>query len=216
MAHELVIIGTSGLAREVAQLARLIDPGGSRWNKISFSSDDSRILIDKFRQETVCYLDSDLANLVTPTDIVLGIGHPKIRKKIATELVKNPILNFPNLIHPNVILDFDSIDIGFGNMITQGVVMTCDIKIGNFNLFNWNVTVGHDSTIGSFNVLNPGVNISGWVSIPNACLLGTGSQVLEHRSIAEGCIIGAGAVINRSISEVDSTYVGVPGKILPC
>lgn len=215
MASELLIVGTSGLAREAAQLARQMDPAASRWQLISFVAEDDSLLGQRLRYGEVRLTDSMLLDRMEPVDVVIGIGHPKIRRRIVQRLRARPQLTFPNLIHPSVDIDMTCVSLGEGNIITKGVVMTCDIVIGDFNLFNWNTTIGHDVRIGSCNVVNPGCNLSGFVVVGDDCLLGTGTQVLEHRSISSGVIVGAGAVVTRSLAQV-GTYVGIPARGLTC
>ena len=216
MVRELLIIGTSGLAHEVAQLARQIDPKCERWDQVSFVANNADELGKSSTYGSVRYLDSDLTSRQLSSDVVIGIGHPKMRRKVAERLQDITSLSFPNLIHPTVLIDESCVNIGRGNMITIGVVMTCDITIGDFNLVNWNVTIGHDTSIGSYNVLNPGSNVSGWVSIGDACLLGTGCQILENRSVANEITVGAGAVVTRSLLSTGATYVGIPARQVAC
>lgn len=215
MAAELLIVGTSGLAREAAQLARQIDPAASRWQLISFVAENDSQLSQRLSYGEVRLTDAMLLNRTEPADVVIGIGHPKIRRRIVQQLEAQPQLTFPNLIHPSVEMDMTCVSLGQGNIITKGVVLTCDIVIGDFNLINWNTTIGHDVRIGSCNVVNPGCNLSGFVVVGDDCLIGTGTQVLEHRSISSGVIVGAGAVVTRSLAQV-GTYVGIPARELTC
>lgn len=215
MSSELLIIGTSGLAREVAQLARQIDPDAIRWSQISFVAEDASQMGGCLTYGYVRSTDALLLSRTMPADVVIGIGHPKVRRKVAHQLSLNPHFAFPNLIHPSVDVDISSVSIGHGNIITKGVVITCDISIGNFNLLNWNTTIGHDVIIGSHNVVNPGCNLSGYVSLGDACLIGTGAQVLERKTIASDIIVGAGAVVTRSLT-VQGIYVGIPARQMVC
>lgn len=212
--RELIIIGTGGLAKEIAQLARQIDPQNNRWASIDYAAESEDQLGIKISYGKVRWLDQDLISRERPCDVVIGIGHPKLRHKIYDKLSNNPNLTYPNLIHPAVEIDDGFVNIGFGNIVTKGVIMTCDISIQNFNLFNWNVTIGHDTDIGSFNVFNPGTNISGYSIIKDDSLFGTGSQVLERLSIASNTTIGAGAVVTKSITESDGIYIGIPARIM--
>ena len=157
------------------------------------------------------YLDADAIDRRDEADVVIGVGHPGARRALALRLRANPALHFPNLIHPSVEIDPALVALGVGNMVTLGVVMTCDIRVGDFNLFNWNTTVGHDAVIGSFNVINPGTSVSGRVTLGDACLLGTGCRVLEDLHIASDVNIGAGAVVIDSIP-ASGTWVGVPAR----
>lgn len=212
MSCELFIIGTSGLAKETAQLARQIDPNGQRWNTVSFVTDEVSKIGQKLLYGFVSKLDIEVRNFTKPVDVAIGIGYPKLRQKITRQMLANQYLNFPNLIHPDVDIDPTLIHMGCGNMITKGVVMTCDIVVGNFNLFNWNSTIGHDAVIGDYNVINPGSSVSGRVHLGNACMLGTGARILEDITIGSDITIGAGAVVTKSITQA-GTYIGIPAQL---
>lgn len=211
MAVELLIVGSSGLAKEAAQLARQIDPGSDRWDRISYVAEDAAGLGRTLPYGEVRYSDADLLTMDGRADVVVAIGYPQARRRIARQLTVRSGFEFPNLVHPGVDIDPRCVVVGRGNMICKGVVLTCDIVIGDFNLLNWNVTVGHDTQVGSFCVVNPGSNVSGNVRLGDGCLLGTGSQVLERLTIEAASVIGAGAVVTRSIA-VAGTYVGVPAR----
>ena len=212
MAPDLYIIGTGGLAKEAAQLARRIDPNAERWPMIHYVTHDVAELNQPRPFGAIDILDEALATLASPADVVIGVGHVPLRRRIALSLRGHSHLRFPNLIHPCVELDPAVIAIGVGNIITQGVVLTCDITLGDFNLLNLNVTVGHDCRVGSYNVINPGSSVSGNVTLGDACLVGTGARILEGLQVADGIILGAGAVLTRSIASVGSTYVGIPAR----
>jgi sugar O-acyltransferase (sialic acid O-acetyltransferase NeuD family) len=209
---ELFIVGTQGLAKEAAQLARRIDPQAGRWVTIHYVTHEPSLIGDGRPFGTVDTLDEALQTRQVPADVVIGIGNPHLRQRLSEKLRSNPALSFPNLIHPSVELDSKLVQVGVGNMITQGVVLTCDIVLGDFNLLNWNVTVGHDCRIGSYNVINPGSSVSGHVTIGDACLVGTGARILEGRTMADGVKLGAGAVLTRSTPTSGGTYLGVPAR----
>lgn len=215
VASDLYIIGTGGLAKETAQLARHIDPRAERWPIIHYVTHDIAELNKLHPFGAIDILDEELSTLTSPADVVIGIGHPFLRRRIARSLRGYAHLRFPNLVHPRVELDAALISLGVGNIITQGVVMTCDIVLGDFNLVNWNATIGHDCSIGSYNVINPCSSISGNVTISDACLFGTGARVLETLHVADDVVLGAGAVLTRSIHTSGGTYVGVPARLMP-
>ena len=212
MASDLYIVGTRGLAKEAAQLVRRLDPDGTRWPHIHYVTNDNTELGQARPFGVVDTLDYALWAPSRPADVIVGIGHPALRRRVATSLRVLPHLRFPNLIHPGVELDPALVTLGVGNMITQGVVLTCDITLGDFNLLNWNVTVGHDCRVGSYNVINPGSSVSGNVTLGDACLVGTGARILEGLQVADGIMLGAGAVLTRSIDSVGGTYVGIPAR----
>jgi sugar O-acyltransferase (sialic acid O-acetyltransferase NeuD family) len=210
---ELYILGAGGLAREIAQLARKIDPYFKRWEKFIYVADNKGDLGKTLLFGSVELLDEELLGINRNIDVVIGTGLPHLRRSISDKFVSNSNFSFPNLIHPSIEIDRALVELGRGNIITQGVVMTCGIKICDFNLFNWNSTIGHDTFIGSFNVINPGASISGNIRLGSECLIGTGSRVLENLHISSGVIVGAGAVVIRSIDS-PGIYVGVPATLI--
>ncbi len=210
MPVELLIIGTGGQARETAQLARRIDPDGARWERISFVSQYALARSDMPFGE-IRYTDADLADWSREVDVAIGIGSPLLRQKIAHALQPRRVFRFPNLVHPRVEIDPAVVSLGNGNLIAQGVVMTCDITVGDFNLINWNVTIGHDCVLGSCCVISPAVNVSGNVCIGDACMVGAGAQLLPHVRLPAHSIVGAGAVVLEPI-DASGTFVGVPAR----
>jgi hypothetical protein len=94
------------MAREVAQLARQIDPGATRWPSISFVTEDPSQLGQRIGYGKVRLSDALLAQRAEPIDVVIGIGYPEVRLRIAQWLTAMPQFSFPNLIHPSVDIDF--------------------------------------------------------------------------------------------------------------
>ncbi|MEI6760582.1 MAG: hypothetical protein WCO22_09060 [Betaproteobacteria bacterium] len=212
--RKLYIVGTGGFAKEVAQLASEINSASSRWGAIEYLCETAEEIGKPMPYGKVVGTDAVLNELAEPADVAVGIGQPRIRRKLGSRILENPLLGLPNLIHPANGIDLEHVLLGRGNIITRGSAFTCDISIGDLNVFNLNSTVGHDAKVGSFNVVNPGCNISGGVSISDSCLLGTGCQVLEGVSIASKSTVGAGAVVVKDIEEEGLTYVGIPARRL--
>jgi sugar O-acyltransferase (sialic acid O-acetyltransferase NeuD family) len=206
----LFIIGTSGLAREMAQLVRHVDPANRIWDVHGFIGpvEASKALSDgRVLGDDAWLLDQDIE-----ADLVIAIGHPAIRARaLAPYLLRGDRFAYPNVVHPSAVLDTPQVALGRGNLVTAGCVLTTDIRIGDFNLLNWHVTIGHDVQLGSFNVVNPGVNVSGGVTIGDRVLIGTGAQVLEGRAIGSDASVGAGAVVTHDV-EPGVTVVGVPAR----
>lgn len=212
MRRDLVILGTSGLARETAMVVEHINAQEHRWRILGFIAASAE---EKGRDLGVApvlgddewFLSQDIE-----ADVVVGIGFPNIRAKVLSRYLQHgDRFGYPNLVHPRASLDFRRVELGRGNVITAGVAMTCDIQIGDFNLFNLNGTVGHDDIIGSFNVFNPSVNLSGYLKIGDRILVGTGAQILENLSVGSDATVGAGAVVRADV-EAGQTVVGVPAK----
>jgi sugar O-acyltransferase (sialic acid O-acetyltransferase NeuD family) len=203
--NKIFIIGAGGFAKEVFFLLK----GFGIYEICGFIDVKPQYNSIKIGDETVLIIDEDdFFTNYKDVSVCIGTGYPKIIKQII-EKYKN--YTFPNIIHPSFIGNKDSILMGYGNIITAGVIFTTDIKIGNFNIFNLGCTVGHDCKISDGNVFNPGTNISGNCTINNNNLFGVGSSILEKLTVGNNNVIGGGAVIINNINN-NSTYVGVPGK----
>src|SRR5262245_42916920 len=101
MAERILIFGTGGLAKEIGQLVRRIDPEGRRWKSLSYvaarASDKGATL--PFGKAD--YSDDDLASLGASADAVIAIADPTLRCQIAKRHAASQGLNFPNLVHPD-------------------------------------------------------------------------------------------------------------------
>jgi sugar O-acyltransferase (sialic acid O-acetyltransferase NeuD family) len=214
MRKDLIILGTSGLAREMAMLMEVVNARTCAWRFLGFVGHDAAETGKDLGLGKVLGDDAWLLAQGLEVDLVCGIGFPKVKEKaLRPYLALGGPFGFPNLVHPTANLDFRRVELGKGNTITAGCSFTCDIEVGDFNLFNLNMTVGHDARIGSFNVFNPSVNVSGGVRVGNRVLAGTGCQILENLPVGDDAILGAGSVIRAEVA-AGLTMVGVPAKPL--
>lgn len=214
MRRPLIILGTSGLAREMAMVAEHVNAREHRWEIRGFIGEPGCEVGRSLGSGPILGDDAWLLGQDIEADLVIGIGYPKVRAKVlARYLAQGARFQFPNLVHPKTTCDFRRVELGRGNVITAGCAFTCDIVVGDFNLFNLNTTVGHDDRIGSYNVFNPSVNLSGAVTVGDRVLVGTGAQVLEGLSIGSDATVGAGAVVRANV-EAGTTVVGVPARPL--
>ena len=202
----IVIVGAGGFGREVEWLIRRINQKKDTWNVVGYADDNVEIGT-KIGNYKVIYNVDNLLSTKEEICVVVAIGNSVVRSNICNKLMQNKMISFPNLIDPSVLND--DFNIGFGNIICAGTVLTVNITLGNFNIINLNCTLGHDDELIDYITIYPNSNISGCVKINSLVEIGTGTQIIQGKSIANNVIIGAGAVVVRDITE-SGTYVGVP------
>lgn len=205
---QIAIIGAGGFGREVKMLIDQINVVHPQYEIIGFFDDKPYGL----PINGLPYLGTiaQAAQAATPLSFALGIGDPGTRKKIV-EVLDKPGFDFPNLIHPSVIIGTDEVFIGRGNIICAGNILTVNIEIKDFVILNLCCTVGHDTVIGSFSSFMPSVNISGEVHIHEGVYVGTGAKIINLLQIGEYTVVGAGAVVAKSLPP-NCTAVGIPAK----
>jgi sugar O-acyltransferase (sialic acid O-acetyltransferase NeuD family) len=213
----IVIFGTGGISKETFHIIQEInDENNSQvFNFLGFiaQSDDQigNEILNGYRVIASDENFKEFANTFSILAVVIPIGTPKVKSAIYHSIKSLTNIVFPNIIHPTVQYDKNSVLFGYGNIFAAGVKMTCNIDVGNFNLINLNSTIGHDTKIGDFNVINPLSAVSGNVHLKNLSLVGTGAKVLQQLTINNSATVGAGAVVVKDVEEF-CTVVGVPAK----
>lgn len=209
MSKDLYIIGTGGLAREIA--AALPQSNLCDYHFVGFISENSDEIGAYYSGCQVVGSDDNLPFSDGEVSIIVGIGHPYVREKVVEKYLKLKNCDFPNMFDSSSRVS-NSLKIGMGNLVLFNSFISVDVIIGDFNLFNWFTTLGHDSKVGNSCIINPHAHLSGYSSIGDNVLIGAGAKVLENCSISSGCLIGAGAVVTKNILDI-GTYVGVPAKV---
>jgi len=208
--RKIAIIGAGGFGREVKMLIDQINHTEKKYEFIGFYDDNIPIDSEVNGFKILGTVD-ELEQINYSLEIVISIADPLIKKKIYETLNKNNNLNFPSIIHPNVLIGEDEVVIGYGCIICASNIITVNIIIGNFVILNLGCTIGHDTNIGDYCSFMPSVNISGEVIIENSVYVGTGAKIINLLTIGNSTIVGAGAVVSASLPE-KCTAVGIPAK----
>ena len=193
---ERAIIGAGGFAREVKSYLKI---------------DNIKMFVDDY------YWEENNKNILPlihfdplKYKVVIAIGDPTQRKNVLEKLPKNT--KFFTFIHPTVVLDEGTVEIGEGTIICPYCVLTSDIKVGKHCHFNLLSTVGHDTVISDFATTAPGAKISGNCKLGECVYMGTNSSIKEKINICDDVTIGANACVVKDIF-LKGTYVGVPAKL---
>lgn len=209
MKKKLVIFGAGGFGREVQWLIDRINVQESVWDILGFIDDGKSVGMTSDGCKIIGGLEY-LLQVQETMAVVCAVGNAQIRKKIIEKCKTNPYLYFPNMVDPSVIMS-DKVQMGEGNIICAGTVLTVDIHINDFVIINLNTTIGHDAIIQSYVTIYPNVNVSGMVRVDENCELGTGTQIIQGVHINSQIILGAGTVVISDLEDA-GTYVGIPAR----
>lgn len=205
----IAVIGAGGFGREVKMLIDQINQTKPQYNFIGYF-DDGFKKGDLVNNDAILGSITDLNNIKEPLVLALAIGNPKLKQQIISSL-NNTNLVFDNLIHPNVLFDNETSNLGKGNIICANSVVTVNVQIQNFVIINLACTIGHDTVIESFVSIMPQVAISGEVVLQQCAYIGTGAKIINQVNIGANTIVGAGAVVSNSLPD-NCTAVGIPAK----
>lgn len=205
---KLLVVGAGGSGREVAWLSEQI--WGSRIC-VEFVVDQA-----KYLSGSVNGLPIRLLNDVVPdptSRFLVAIGDPVQRRRIAM-LCHAIDLQATKLVHPRAEISRFA-EIGEGSLISAGVVVSTNIRLGCHVHVNVSCSISHDVVIDDYATLSPGVHVSGHVHVGEGVFIGTGANIINGSAatplrIGKGAIIAAGACITGSV-EPGALMAGVPG-----
>lgn len=206
---DLAIIGAGGFGREVKMLVDQINGIKLQYNFIGYFDDglEKSTIINGY---PILGSVDDVNTWKRELYVVAAIGMPALKKQLLDK-INNPMITYPILIHPNVVIGADDVFIGEGCIICAGNIITVNIHIGSHVIFNLGCTVGHDTVIQDYCSFMPSVNVSGEVVIEESVYVGTGAKIINQLSIGAKTIVGAGAVVYKSLP-ANCTAVGIPAK----
>ena len=210
--RRLAIFGAGGLGREVLVLLRQLNALSPIWDLVGFY-DDQPPATDLIHGLRYLGTAADLNATPEPLAVAVAVGSSASRAAVVARLT-SPQLHFPTLIHPGVSTEsFQHLQIGAGSIITQGCILTTDIRLGRHVLLNLGCTVGHDAVLDDFCSLMPHANVGGGAHLEAGVYLGTNATVLQQVRIGARTVLGAGAVAIRDLP-AGCTAVGVPARVV--
>jgi len=207
--QEIVIIGASGLGKEVAYYIKSVNEKTPTFKIVGFVDDNAAILGNEiiYGLKVLGNVEDLCSGNIVVSGICLAIANNSVRVAIYERLmVKN--FDFPNIIDAGVHFD-NSNSIGKGNIIGHHVMLTCNIHLGDFNILNGTAGFGHDVTIGNFNLFGPRSTISGGVTIGDQNTINLQTSVLQNIRIGNRNTINLHSCLFKSIKD-DGVYFGVP------
>jgi sugar O-acyltransferase (sialic acid O-acetyltransferase NeuD family) len=206
--NDIVVFGTGGFGREVAELIEDINAEAPQWNMIGWLDGNT----DRWNSEIHGLpVLGDAAWLAAHPEVqvIVAVGGPAAKRRIVDSL---GVARFAILVHPSVRVR-SRVQIAEGSIICEGTQLTTNIGLRRHTIVNIGCTIGHDCLLEDFSTVAPGVNISGNVRIGQGTDVGTGSKIIQGVTIGAWSIVGAGAVVSRDLPG-NVTAVGVPAKVI--
>jgi sugar O-acyltransferase (sialic acid O-acetyltransferase NeuD family) len=207
--QRLLIVGASGHARVVADIAR-------RVGSFEITGVCNRSGAGEFEGIPVIARDIDVPALwrAKAFDLAcIAIGDNWDRAH-AVQLIscEEPEIAFATLIHPRAIVA-DPANVGEGTVVMAGAIVNPGAVIGRHAVLNTNCSVDHDCQIGDFASVSPGAALGGNVKLGYCSFVGIGAAVNQGISMGDHTVVGAGAVVVRNFGD-RLVAVGVPAKEL--
>ena len=144
---------------------------------------------------------------------IIAIGDNYTRNKVAQQIKQLlPAFEFVATMHPSVILG-SRVRIGSGCILSAGVVINNDCKMGEHCYLALQSGISHDSEIGKFSSLGPGAIVAGDVRIGECTTICLGAKVLNGREIGSNSVVGAASLVYHDVED-GVVVIGIPAKIV--
>ena len=212
-----MLYGGGGFGREVALLVRAINRIRPTWDMVGFL-DDGRTCGDAYHD--LPFLGG-LGRLATVADhcsarpaVAICIGSIEVLHALPRKIrCVLSCVDFPTLVHPSAIVDYEFVNIGEGNIIAAGVSITSDVRVGSFNIINLNAVVSHDVVIGDRCRINPAAVLNGGVRIGDAVTIGAGAVLKPRITVGNGATVALGAVVGNDVLP-GTVVAGNPSRVV--
>ena len=206
----VIIVGTGGHAREVAEIVQAQHAAGKGGPLRGMLTDDIAQHGTSILGIRVLGPIDWLTTRLAQVHVVIAIGDNATRQRITHQF--GAALQATSAISPHALVSPHA-TIGAGAMIFPNAVVGPLAVIGEYSIMNVGASVSHDSVVAAFCNLNPGSRVAGTCQIGEGVSLGMGAQVIQGRSIGAWTVVGAGAVVIRDLPS-QAKAVGVPTRLL--
>lgn len=128
--------------------------------------------------------------------VIVSIGLNATRKKVVEKLSGI----FGKAVHPLAVIS-DTVSIGEGTVVMQGVIIQSDASIGKHCIINTGASVDHECVIEDFVHISPHATLCGNVTVGEGTWIGAGTTIIPGVKIGKWCVIGAGSVVTKDLPD---------------
>lgn len=205
---EVVIIGASGLGREVLSWNSISKDDINKLKIVGFLDDNPHAL-ENYNIDIPIVGPIDFNSFDKKNSVVIAISDCFIKESIYKN-AEDKDLDILTFIGESVLIG-ERTSIGKGSLLLPAALVSCDTIIGRAVFINSGSQIGHDVVIGDFTSIMANVDIGGGAIIGKNVFIGTGAVILPGVKIPDNTRIGAGSVVIKSIKNPGS-YFGNPAK----
>lgn len=205
----LVLVGASGLAREVLAVTREHGPH-TVVGVLDDDPDRHGLLLDG-----VPVLGGLDALAVWPdADVLVAVGHGTGRAAVVGRLRSAGLGDdrWASVVHPSAVVP-RGCAVGPGSVLLAGVVLTADVRVGAHVVLMPHVTLTHDDRVADFATLAAGVALGGGVVVAERAYLGMNASVRPGVRVGAASTLGMGAALLTDLPDGE-TWAGVPARRL--
>jgi sugar O-acyltransferase (sialic acid O-acetyltransferase NeuD family) len=211
----IIFIGSGAVASEVISYLEDIHSQNpvakfEIYGYLNDSEEDFILKAEKYNLEGIFLGSISQHKFSNQYSYIFGFASPEGKEKIIEKLDLK-YLDFPNIIHPSVIIS-KSVKLGKGNIIYPNSVIGPNVKIGNFNLVTSYSFISHDCLIGDFNFFST-AGLAGNVLVGNRNFFGIRSTVIPSILIGNDNLVQAGMVIDKNIIDNETIFYRFKEKI---
>lgn len=206
--RQILVVGASGLAREVIRSAV-----ATGIHEVVGVLDDNQGLLGK-RFDGIPVVGSVLDAARRGEQLLVCIGAGASRERVVRRLIAAGVTHDRFATHVDASVRIpEGCLVGAGSILLQGVIMTASVTIAEHVVAMPSVVFTHDDQVAPFATLAAGVLLGGGAHIGRAAYLGMGSSVRQHVRIGDYATLGMGAVLIKDLP-AHQTWAGVPASPL--
>lgn len=193
----MLIIGTGGMAREVAGIIEYDHP----YNQLFFFNNIDREKHFLWEKYPIYHSEEDILThfKTIGNQFICCIANPLIRQRMTERMEQMGGVLGNAISYRSDVSHF--VDFSTGIVIQPACVIASDVTIKKGVFLNANAIVGHDSVIHEYASLGPGCRILGGVHIGSHSYIGCNSVIMPGVKIGSKVRVGVGKIIDKDIPD---------------
>ena len=206
--HPIVLIGSGGHAREIAEIALHAHQQGLGGPLLGYLDENPQRHGQEILDLPVLGGLDWLNGRESEVEVLIAIGDSGVRKRLAEQFGTR--VRYATIVSPLAHISKHS-EIREGTVVFPAVVVSNLVLVGRHVQLNVACSLSHDVQVGDYCSVYPGARLTGGACLAEGVTLGTNASVIPLRSVGSDTVVGAGAcVVNDLPSGV--TAVGVPAR----